>query len=35
VPDQCRWLVEAGFADVDGFYTSWRFAVFGGRRAPE
>ncbi|WP_422773189.1 class I SAM-dependent methyltransferase [Plantactinospora sp. WMMC1484] len=32
VPDQCRWLVEAGFVGVDCFYKSWRFAVFGGRR---
>jgi tRNA (cmo5U34)-methyltransferase len=35
VADQCRWLVEAGFADVDCFYKSWRFAVFGGRRELE
>lgn len=35
VPDQCRWLVEAGFVGVDCFYKSWRFAVFGGRRELE
>ncbi|MDW5324575.1 class I SAM-dependent methyltransferase [Plantactinospora sp. KLBMP9567] len=32
LPDQCRWLAEAGFVGVDCFYKSWRFAVFGGRR---
>ncbi|MEO3816944.1 methyltransferase domain-containing protein [Plantactinospora sp. B24E8] len=32
VPDQCRWLGEAGFVGVDCFYKAWRFAVFGGRR---
>lgn len=35
LPDQCRWLVEAGFVGVDCFYKSWRFAVFGGRRELE
>ncbi|MBF9128028.1 class I SAM-dependent methyltransferase [Plantactinospora sp. S1510] len=35
VPDQRRWLVEAGFVGVDCFYKSWRFAVFGGRRELE
>ncbi|MFC6019605.1 methyltransferase domain-containing protein [Plantactinospora solaniradicis] len=35
MPDQCRWLVEAGFVGVDCFYKSWRFAVFGGRRELE
>jgi tRNA (cmo5U34)-methyltransferase len=30
VPAQCEWLAEAGFSDVDCFYKSWRFAVFGG-----
>ncbi|GAA2216703.1 class I SAM-dependent methyltransferase [Micromonospora olivasterospora] len=32
VADQCRWLTEAGLADVDCFFKEWRFAVFGGRR---
>jgi tRNA (cmo5U34)-methyltransferase len=30
VDDQCAWLREAGFTDVDCFFKSWRFAVFGG-----
>lgn len=30
VEDQCEWLRGAGFVDVDCFYKSWRFAVFGG-----
>lgn len=33
VDDQCAWLRDAGFVDVDVFFKSWRFAVFGGRRA--
>ncbi|GAA3759125.1 class I SAM-dependent methyltransferase [Micromonospora maritima] len=32
VADQCRWLAEAGLADVDCFFKEWRFAVFGGHR---
>jgi tRNA (cmo5U34)-methyltransferase len=28
--DQIRWLKEIGFEDVDCFYRSFRFAVFGG-----
>ncbi|MFJ8580230.1 class I SAM-dependent methyltransferase [Micromonospora sp. NPDC093277] len=32
VADQCRWLSEAGLADVDCFFKEWRFAVLGGRR---
>ncbi|MBG6100654.1 class I SAM-dependent methyltransferase [Micromonospora vinacea] len=31
VADQCRWLAEAGLADVDCYFKEWRFAVFGGR----
>jgi tRNA (cmo5U34)-methyltransferase len=27
---QCAWLRDAGFVDVDCFFKSWRFAVFGG-----
>jgi tRNA (cmo5U34)-methyltransferase len=30
VAAQCDWLREAGFTDVDCYYKSWRFAVFGG-----
>ena len=29
---QCAWLRAAGFRDVDCFFKSWRFAVFGGWR---
>jgi tRNA (cmo5U34)-methyltransferase len=29
---QLRWLQEAGFQDVDCWYKSYGFAVFGGRR---
>ncbi|MFU8873716.1 class I SAM-dependent methyltransferase [Micromonospora sp. SL4-19] len=32
VADQCRWLTDAGLADVDCFFKEWRFAVFGGCR---
>ncbi|MDG4793970.1 class I SAM-dependent methyltransferase [Micromonospora sp. WMMD1082] len=34
VGEQCRWLAEAGLAEVDCFFKAWRFAVFGGR-APD
>ena len=30
---QLRWLTEAGFANVDCFFKSWNFAVYGGWRA--
>jgi len=30
VETQCDWLRTAGFLDVDCFFKSWRFAVFGG-----
>jgi tRNA (cmo5U34)-methyltransferase len=33
VETQCAWLRDAGFIDVDCFFKSWRFAVFGGWRA--
>jgi tRNA (cmo5U34)-methyltransferase len=33
VDDQCAWLREAGFANVDCYAKAWRFAVFGGVRA--
>jgi tRNA (cmo5U34)-methyltransferase len=32
--DQLRWLRDAGFADVDCAFKSWRFAVYSGRRPP-
>ena len=32
VEDQCAWLREAGFSDVDCFMKAWRFAVFGGTK---
>jgi tRNA (cmo5U34)-methyltransferase len=32
VEAQCDWLRAAGFRDVDCFFKSWRFAVFGGWR---
>jgi tRNA (cmo5U34)-methyltransferase len=31
VEAQCGWLRTDVFVDVDCFYKSWRFAVFGGR----
>jgi tRNA (cmo5U34)-methyltransferase len=34
VDEQCAWLRDAGFTDVDVFFKAWRFAVFGGWRAP-
>jgi tRNA (cmo5U34)-methyltransferase len=34
VDAQCQWLREAGFVDVDCFFKSWRFAVFGGWKGP-
>jgi len=33
VDTQCGWLRGAGFVDVDCFFKSWRFAVYGGWRA--
>src|SRR5262249_35049148 len=33
VTEQIRWLEQLGFEDVDCFYRSFRFAVFGGWRA--
>jgi tRNA (cmo5U34)-methyltransferase len=33
VDDQCAWLRDAGFVDVDCFFKAWRFSVFGGWRA--
>lgn len=34
VEQQCTWLRELGFADVDCYFKHFGFAVFGGRRAP-
>ena len=33
VETQCEWLRDAGFVDVDCFFKSWRFAVYGGWRS--
>jgi hypothetical protein len=32
VEDQCRWLREIGFADVDCFWKYFELAIFGGYR---
>jgi tRNA (cmo5U34)-methyltransferase len=32
VEDQCRWLREVGFADVDCYFKTFELALFGGRR---
>ena len=32
VEDQCEWLREIGFADVDCFFKIFELAVFGGRK---
>lgn len=32
VEDQCQWLRQIGFADVDCYFKSFELAVFGGRR---
>ena len=32
VEDQCEWLREIGFADVDCFFKVFELAVFGGRK---
>jgi tRNA (cmo5U34)-methyltransferase len=32
VEEQCAWLVDAGFDDVDCFFKYFELAVFGGRR---
>ena len=33
VEQQCAWLRELGFAEVDCYFKQFGFAVFGGRRA--
>ncbi len=32
VDDQCRWLVDIGFQDVDCFFKVFELALFGGRK---
>jgi hypothetical protein len=32
VEDQCHWLREIGFADVDCFFKVFELALFGGRK---
>jgi tRNA (cmo5U34)-methyltransferase len=34
VEEQCRWLREIGFHDVDCFFKIFELALFGGRRRP-
>ncbi|MFZ0427920.1 MAG: class I SAM-dependent methyltransferase [Acidobacteriota bacterium] len=34
VEDQCRWLEEIGFSDVDCFFRVFELALFGGRKNP-
>jgi tRNA (cmo5U34)-methyltransferase len=34
VEDQCQWLRQIGFADVDCFFKVFELAMFGGRKAP-
>ena len=33
--DQCAWLREIGFEDIDCFFKSYEVAIFGGRRAAD
>ncbi len=35
VEEQCRWLREIGFKDVDCFFKVFELALFGGRRGSE
>ena len=32
VEEQCRWLRQIGFTDVDCFFKAFELAIFGGRR---
>ncbi len=32
VEDQCDWLREIGFSDVDCFFKLFEVAIFGGRK---
>ncbi len=34
VEDQCAWLVDCGFVDVDCYFKLFELAVFGGRKLP-
>jgi tRNA (cmo5U34)-methyltransferase len=34
VEDQCRWLREIGFADVDCYFKTFELALFGGIKRP-
>jgi len=34
VEDQCRWLREIGFCDVDCYFKTFELALFGGRKPP-
>jgi SAM-dependent methyltransferase len=34
VDEQCRWLREIGFNDVDCFFKVFELAIFGGRKSP-
>jgi trans-aconitate methyltransferase len=34
VEEQCRWLRQIGFRDVDCFFKLFELALFGGRRPP-
>ena len=34
VEEQCRWLRQIGFTDVDCFFKAFELAIFGGRRQP-
>lgn len=32
--DQCQWLRELGYVDVDCFFKAFELVIFGGRRSP-
>lgn len=32
VEEQCRWLREIGFSDVDCYFKIYELAIFGGRK---
>lgn len=34
VEDQCRWLRDIGFREVDCFWKHFELAIFGGKRQP-
>ena len=33
--DQCQWLREIGYVDVDCFFKAFELAIFGGRKSGE